>query len=231
MNNNRKTILYLSICVGAFVIMLAHYSLTRFTVSNSAIHKIEKSLRYKESLAFDFLADVKQVNIPNDFIKYTSDIATLSKYNIEILFTKNDSLIFWTAPIPIGIDSLQIQKKEARFFERNGKVYESIKKIANRLKVGINFKRPIAEKISSEYLETQIEEEIQINLEEVKNGFVASSYNLFDFIMNYNFAKKVSFEDRVTIYCQLISQYEDIFEITDQFEEKQEIEYAMVYPK
>lgn len=131
MNNNRKTILYLSICVGAFVIMLAHYSLTRFTVSNSAIHKIEKSLRYKESLAFDFLADVKQVNIPNDFIKYTSDIATLSKYNIEILFTKNDSLIFWTAPIPIGIDSLQIQKKEARFLERNGKVYESIKKIVS----------------------------------------------------------------------------------------------------
>ena len=80
-------------------------------------------------------------------------------------------------------------------------------------------------------METQIEEEIQINLEEVKNGFVASSYNLFDFIMNYNFAKEVSFEDRVTIYCQLISQYENIFEITDKFAKKKEIEFAMVYPK
>jgi hypothetical protein len=115
--------------------------------------------------------------------------------------------------------------------QANEEAFTSIIKIAKRLKAGINLKRPVAEKISSEYLETQIEEEIQINLEEVKNGFVASSYNLFDFIMNYNFAKKVSFEDLVTIYCQLISQYEDIFEITDQFEEKQEIEYAMVYPK
>ena len=99
------------------------------------------------------------------------------------------------------------------------------------MKAGINLKRPVAEKISSEYLETQTEEEIQINLEEVKNGFVASSYNLFDFLMNYNFAREVSFEDRVTIYCQLISQYENIFEITEQFEKKKEIEFAVVYPK
>jgi len=109
--------------------------------------------------------------------------------------------------------------------------FSSIIKIAKRMKSGINLKRPVAEKISSEYLETHIEEEIQINLEEVKNGFVASSYNLFDFILNYNFIRDVSFEDRVTIYCQLISQYENIFEVTDTFEEKKEFEFAMVYPK
>ena len=109
--------------------------------------------------------------------------------------------------------------------------FASILKIAKRVKAGVSLKRLVAEKISSEYLETQIEEEIQINLEEVKNWFIASSYNLFDFLMNYNFAKEVSFEERVTIYCQLISQYENVFEITDRFEERKEIEFAMVYPK
>lgn len=54
----------------------------------------------------------------------------------------------------------------------------------------LNLKRSVAEKISSEYLETQTEEEIQINLEEVKNGFVASGYNLFDFIMITTLQKK-----------------------------------------
>jgi len=49
--------------------------------------------------------------------------------------------------------------------------------------------------------------------------------------MNYNFAKNVSFDERVTIYCQLVSQYESFFEITEQFAEKEEIEFAMIYPK
>ncbi|WP_206610078.1 hypothetical protein [Maribellus luteus] len=109
--------------------------------------------------------------------------------------------------------------------------FESIVKIARRVNSGIYYKRPVAEKISDEYLETQTEEEILISLEEVKNGFVASGHNLFDFVMNYNFIKKVSFDERVTIFCQLISQYENIFEITEQFESTEEIEFVMVYPK
>jgi DNA uptake protein ComE-like DNA-binding protein len=181
-----------------------------------------------ERQIIDFLNQIQyQSNVIEKLrlIKYLKDQFTLeTTTDLKSILAINDSVIFEPNPtykLKLSLEYLQADEE----------VHASIKKIANRLKVGINLKRPVAEKISSEYLETQIEEEIQINLEEVKNGFIASSYNLFDFIMNYNFAKKVSFEDRVTIYCQLISQYEDIFEITYQFEEKQEIEYAMVYPK
>jgi DNA uptake protein ComE-like DNA-binding protein len=181
-----------------------------------------------ERQIIDFLNQIQyQGNVIEKLrlIKYLKDQFTLeTTTDLKSILAINDSVIFEPNPtykLKLSLEYLQADEE----------VHASIKKIANRLKVGINLKRPVAEKISSEYLETQIEEEIQINLEEVKNGFVASSYNLFDFLINYNFAKKVSFEDRVTIYCQLISQYEDIFEITDQFEEKQEIEYAMVYPK
>jgi DNA uptake protein ComE-like DNA-binding protein len=181
-----------------------------------------------ERQIIDFLNQIQyQGNVIEKLrlIKYLKDQFTLeTTTDLKSILAINDSVIFEPNPtykLKLSLEYLQADEE----------VHASIKKIANRLKVGIKLKRPVAEKISSEYLETQIEVEIQINLEEVKNGFVASSYNLFDFIINYNFAKKVSFEDRVTIYCQLISQYEDIFEITDQFEEKQEIEYAMVYPK
>lgn len=181
-----------------------------------------------ERQIIDFLNQIQyQSNVIEKLrlIKYLKDQFTLeTTTDLKSILAVNDSVIF--EPNPTYKLKLSLE-----YLQANEEAFTSIIKIAKRLKAGINLKRPVAEKISSEYLETQIEEEIQINLEEVKNGFVASSYNLFDFVMNYNFATKVSFEDRVTIYCQLISQYEDIFEITDQFEEKQEIEYAMVYPK
>ena len=90
---------------------------------------------------------------------------------------------------------------------------------------------PLADKISEEYLKAQIEEEIQINLEEVKNGFVASSYNLLDFISGYQYPKDVSFDDIVNIYCQLVSQFDTLMEITDKYQEKENIEFATIYPK
>lgn len=158
-------------------------------------------------------------------IKYLKDQFILeSTTDLKEILATNDSVIFEPKPAyPL--------KLSLEYLQANEDAFTSILKIAKRVKAGNNLKRPIAEKISSEYLETQTEEEFQINLEEVKNGFVASGYNLFDFLMNYNFVKEVSFEDRVTIYCQLISQYENIFEITEQIEEKNEIEFAMVYPK
>lgn len=181
-----------------------------------------------ERQIIDFLNQIQyQSNVIEKLrmIKYLKDQFTLeTTTDLKSILAVNDSVIF--EPNPTYKLKLSLE-----YLQANDEAFTSIIKIAKRLKTGTNLNRPVAEKISSEYLETQIEEEVQINLEEVKNGFVASSYNLFDFIMNYNFVKKVSFEDRVTIYCQLISQYEDIFEITDQFEEKQEIEYAMVYPK
>jgi len=181
-----------------------------------------------ERQIIDFLNQIQyQSNVIEKLrvIKYLKDQFILeTTTDLKSILEANDSVIFEPDPayrLKLSLEYLQADEE----------AFASIIKIAKRVKAGINLKRPVAEKISNEYLETQTEEEIQINLEEVKNGFVASSYNLFDFVMNYNFAKEVSFDDRVTIYCQLISQYENIFEITEKFEEKKEIEFAMVYPK
>ena len=181
-----------------------------------------------ERQIIDFLNQIQhQSNVIEKLrlIKYLKDqfiLETTTDFKSNLAQT--NSVIFEPKPsYPV--------KLSLEFLQSDEEAFASILKIAKRVKAGVSLKRPVAEKISSEYLETQIEEEIQINLEEVKNGFVASSYNLFDFLMNYKFAKEVSFEERVTIYCQLISQYENVFEITDKFEERKEIEFAMVYPK
>lgn len=181
-----------------------------------------------EKQIIDFLNQIKyQGNIIEKLrqIKYLKDQFTLeTSTNLKPVLAENNSVIFESKPVyPL--------KLSIEFLQTDEEAFLSIVKIARRINSGLRFKRPVAEKISGEFLETQTEEEILINLEEVKNSFVASGYHLFDFVMNYNFVKIISFDERVTIYCQLISQYENVFEITDQFEANEEIEYAMVYPK
>jgi hypothetical protein len=181
-----------------------------------------------ERQVIDFLNQIQHQNNVMEklrIVKYLKDQFLLENdTNIRAILASNYSVIFERNPIyPLKLSLTHLQTDEY--------AYESIKKIAKKVKSGIIIKRPIAEKISSEYLETQTEEEIQINLDEVKNGFVASSYHLLDFVMNYNFSTDVSFDDRVTIYCQLISQYENIFDITENYRERNDMEFAMVYPK
>jgi len=192
------------------------------------IGKCTHNLIEIERQIIDFLNQIQyQSNVIEKLrqIKYLKDQFLLeTATDIKTILVENNSVVFEPNPAyPL--------KLSFEFLQADEEAFNSILKIARRVKAGISLKRPLAGKISDEYLETQIEEEIQINLEEVKNGFVASSYNLFNFVLNYNFAKEVSFDDRVTIYCQLISQYENIFDITDKIEENKGYEFAMVYPK
>ena len=49
--------------------------------------------------------------------------------------------------------------------------------------------------------------------------------------MNYKFLREVPFEERVTVFCQMISMFEEDFDVTEKFNRYNEIEYAVVYPK
>ena len=86
----------------------------------------------------------------------------------------------------------------------------------------------MADSISDEFLENSIEEEIMINYEEIKNSFLATSDNLFNFILSYDFSKTVEFNERVTIFCHVISLYEQDLDIKNNFQTSNGIEYAIV---
>ena len=158
-------------------------------------------------------------------LKYLKDQFTIrAATDIESVLTSTKDLIFEpnpTYPLKLSLDYLQCDNE----------AYSSIVKVSKRTKTSATVKLPLAGNISSEYLQTQVEEEIQINLEEVKNGFLASGNNLFDFILTYNFELDLSFEDKVTVYCQLISQYDSFLSTSNQYSTQQGIEYALVYPK
>lgn len=181
-----------------------------------------------EKQIIDFLNQIKyQSNITEKLrqIKYLKDQFILqTNTDIDAVLSGNNAAIFEPRPLyPL--------KLSLDYLQTDAEAFDSIKKIARRIQTGIGTKRPLADVISDEYLETQVEEDVQINLEEVKNSFLAAGNNLFEFVLNYPFAEEVSFDRRVTIYCQLVSQYEALFEITDHYMQREEIEFAMVYPK
>lgn len=200
------------------IIINLKYSLTE--CSHNLI-EIEKQI-------IDYLNQIKHQGEFSEKIrklKYLKDHFLIEgETNIKQILAKKNQVIFEVRtpePLKLSIDYLR----------DNENAFLSIQKFAKKNSDKLNFKPILAESISDELLENSIEEEIIIDLEEVKRNFIQTSYNLFNFISNYNFLKEVPFSDRVTIYCQMVSQYELELTVTDEFETDNGVEYALVYPK
>jgi hypothetical protein len=165
-----------------------------------------------------FLEKLRKLKYLKDhfLIEVETDIKQIVSNKNSVIFEKRIS-----EPLYLSLDFLRVDEK----------AFEIIKKIANNQNDRKAFKAELAESISDEFLENSIEEEIMINYEEIKNGFVATSHNLFSFIMSYDFSKTVDFKERVTIFCQVISLYEHDLEVQDNFETYQGVEYAVVKAK
>ena len=157
-------------------------------------------------------------------LKYLRDQFEIKhKTNIIEVLSKTHSLAFEAKPVyslKLSMDSLQ--KEDVR---------RIIKKIITNYHTGVSPRKFIAENLSVSDLETETEKEIHINLYEVKKNFKTSGKHLFDYIYEYEFPREVKFTEKVTIYCQLISIFEDEFVVSENFEQKDKIEYALVYPK
>ncbi len=156
-------------------------------------------------------------------IKYLKDQVTLkSSTDIEKVLSENNAVVFESLPqypLKLSLDYLQTDES----------AHDTILKIAARKKSGVKIQRPVADEISSEYLNTQPENEIIINLESIMNGFRYSGYkSLWDYAESYNYPKEVSFEDMVLIFCQIVSLYENELTITDDFQEKNGVKIAIV---
>lgn len=158
-------------------------------------------------------------------LKYLKDHFTIeAETDIKQLLTQQNQVLFEkriSEPLNLSLD----------FIRNDEKAFESIKKMAKKQKDRNLFQPEIADRISDDFLENKTEEEIMINLEEIRNQFSATSDHLFNFIMNYDFLKPVDFSERVTLFCQVSSQYEKDLKVEDHFQTHNGVEYALVYPK
>jgi hypothetical protein len=173
---------------------------------------------------------INQVKYQSKFIeklrqlKYLRDQFEIKhKTNINEVLSNTHSLAFEAKPsysLKLSLENLQ-----------NEEVRKIIKKVINSYHTGVNPKKFIAENLLDDEMKTETEKEIHINLYDLKKNFAVSENHLFDYIFEYKFPREVSFAERVTIYCQMISIFEDEFVVTENFERQDTIEYALVYPK
>ncbi len=158
-------------------------------------------------------------------LKYLKDqFLIASETNIKEILVPKNQMIFEKRiiePLNLSID----------FLRDDENVFSTIKKIARKNLDKLNYKPLIADNISDEFLENSVEEEVMINLEEVRNKFVTTSDHLFNFIINYDFPKNVNFNERVTVFCQMASQFESEFKFEDEFQIDNNVEYVLVYSK
>lgn len=174
----------------------------------------------------NYLNKVQHQNNPKlRKLKLLNDRLTIrEETNIREALHNEQSLFFEPNPslrFKLSLDWLQTDEE----------AFEIIKKVARQTNAPAKPEALMAGSIPDECLSIKAIEEVQINLEKLKNNFVAGSNHLFDFVQNYSFGKELSFEERVDIYCQIASEYYDLFEITEIYEQANEVEFAIIKPK
>lgn len=158
-------------------------------------------------------------------LKYLRDHFIIeAETNIQQILAEQNHVIFEKRIVePLNLSLDYLRENEAAF--------EAIKRIAKNHSDRKTQQPVLANQISEDYLDEAIEEEIIIDMEEVRNQFMATSDHLLKFILNYDFLKEVSFDERITLFCQFISQYDKDLKFTDGFITHNNIECALVYPK
>ncbi|MFV0553716.1 MAG: hypothetical protein ACK5LR_03335 [Mangrovibacterium sp.] len=143
-----------------------------------------------------------------------SDIRTLLAHENPVAFEPRASF-----PVKLALDLLHEDES-----------YALIQSLQQKAKHRTKVKSSLAAPINPSFFEDTEEVNIFIDLDKMKSNFSASGYHLLDFVMQYEYPRKVSFEEIVTCYCQMISLYEHDFRFTDSYVELHGTEFSVVYP-
>lgn len=145
------------------------------------------------------------------------------KSNFIDVISKDNSLQFqneirFSTPLSLNY----IQSEEA---------YEILLRISYKLKKSLSIDEKSSGIIRNEFLNGKDKNHFVIDTNKLKENFLSRGGDLFDFINNYNFEKELSFEEKVTLFCKLASQFRDDFSISDNYSKIENIEYALITPK
>ena len=85
--------------------------------------------------------------------------------------------------------------------------------------------------ISAEQMKSQEVGEAAINTRKMMDLFYKEDMDLFSFIMGYDYNRVMDFDAKVTLFCRMLSLYEDELSITDRFGHEGPVEYAIILKK
>ena len=133
---------------------------------------------------------------------------------------------------PLWMESRQYSKVSLymAMLRENDQIVKILRRIAERN--GIHkTARTEAEPLTEEDLQEHVQRLKEVDPTEVWNAFAASSYNLFEFILRYDYKAKRDIEDHAALFCQLVILHPEECRMTGKYATYQDIEYPIIYAK
>ena len=158
-------------------------------------------------------------------LKYLRDQFMIEQAtNVKELMSQTDAV--WMERQPKYITRVSLD-----FLRNEDTALDILDNIRRRLSKKANIKSRLAEKIDANYLEEQTETTRAFNHQELLNGFLAQSSDLFYYVWNYSFTESLDKELRLVLFLQMASQYPDQMRYTDEIKTIDNIDYPIIYPR
>ena len=158
-------------------------------------------------------------------LKYLRDQFMIEQAtNVKELMAQTDAV--WMERQPKYITRVSLD-----FLRNEDTALDILDNIRRRLSKKANISSRLAEKIDANYLEEQTETTRAFNHQELLNGFLAQSSDLFYYVWNYSFTDSLDKELRLVLFLQMASQYPDQIHYTDEIKTIDNIEYPIIYPR
>lgn len=156
------------------------------------------------------------------------------KYLQDQILIKTDTNIMnvLESTNPIWMESRQYSRLRLslEMLRENDQIIKILRRIAEHNGIQ-KTARTEAEPLTEEDLQDHILQMKDIDSAEIWNAFQASSYNLFDFILRYDYKVKRNIEEHVAIFCLLVILHPDECRMTGEYAIYQNIEYPIIYAK
>ena len=156
------------------------------------------------------------------------------KYLQDQLLVKTDTNLLQVLEYnnPLWMESRQYSKirLSLEMLRENDQIVTILRRIAERNGLK-KTARTEAEPLTDEDLREHVQSLKNVDPTEVWNAFSASSYNLFDFILRYDYKAKRGIEDHSALFCQLVILHPDECRLTGKYATYQDIEYPIIYAK
>lgn len=134
---------------------------------------------------------------------------------------------------PIWLDDSSNYKTyvSIRFLENEDEGLAAIKLFLEKKKALAQKPKKLAAALSDDDLKEKRCINDAINIRKVKNSFVASGDNLFDFVVNYKFTRKLSFNEKLVVFCQIATVFESELNFTDRHASFNGVRYPLIFPR
>ena len=158
-------------------------------------------------------------------LKYLRDQFMIEQAtNVNELMAQTDAV--WMERQPKYITRVSLD-----FLRNEDTALDILDNIRRRLSKKANISSRLAEKIDANYLEEQTETTRAFNHQELLNGFLAQSSDLFYYVWNYSFTDSLDKESRLVLFLQMASQYPDQMRYTDEIKTIDNIDYPIIFPR